>query len=86
MNEKIAKIFAAVCVVCAMIAMAACNSGGSDLPVDEPDSAQSSEYVGEISESNSVSNAQTTVNDTTQKANAATVKNTVDAARCTKPF
>lgn len=32
MNEKIAKIFAAVCVVCAMIAMAACNSGGSDLP------------------------------------------------------
>lgn len=78
MNEKIAKIFVAVCVVCAMIAMAACNSGGSDLPVDEPDSAQSSEYVGEISESNSVSNAQTTVNDTTQKANAATVKNTVD--------
>ena len=66
MNEKIAKIFAAVCVVCAMIAMAACNSGGSDLPADEPDSAQSSEYVGEISESNSVSNAQTTVNDTTQ--------------------
>ena len=64
--------------VCAMIAMAACNSGGSDLPADEPDSAQSSEYVGEISESNSVSNAQTTVNDTTQKANAATVKNTVD--------
>lgn len=74
MNEKIAKIFAAVCVVCAMIAMAACNSGGSDLPADEPDSAQSSEYVGEISESNSVSNAQTTVNNTTQKANAATVK------------
>ena len=78
MNEKIAKIFAAVCVVCAMLAMAACNSGGSDLPADEPDSAQSSEYVGEISESNSVGNAQTTVNNTTQKANAGTVKSTVD--------
>ena len=73
MNEKIAKIFAAVCVVCTMIAMAACNSGGSELPADEPDSAQSSEYVGEISESNSVSITQSSVYDTTQMANAATV-------------
>ena len=86
MNEKIAKIFAAVCVVCAMIAMAACNSGGSDLPADDPDSAQSSEYVGEISKTKRSSTHKLMYTKQRKMQMRQQSKTQSTTARCTKPF